>query len=92
MAQQSLRQRHDDVDVADREKSRFAMDHTLVPVLIDLIGQDDEVALLEAQLARVLRLEVIQRPAARLVQGSLGICRGTVTAHWRKFPESVVTP
>lgn len=44
------------------------MDHALVPVLVDLVGQRDDVAFFEAQLALVLRLEVVQRLAAGLVQ------------------------
>lgn len=45
------------------------MDHAFVPVVIDLIGQGDDVALLKAQLALVLWLKVIQCPTAWLVQG-----------------------
>lgn len=48
------------------------MDHPLVPVLVDLVGQGDDVALLEAQLAVVLGLEVIEGFAAGLVQGGCG--------------------
>ena len=44
----------------------MAVDGSLVPVVVDLIGQGDDVTLLEAQLALVLRLEVVDRPAARL--------------------------
>lgn len=45
------------------------MQHPLVPVLIDLVGERDEVALAEAQLTIILRLKIIQRLAAWLVQG-----------------------
>lgn len=48
------------------------MDHPLVPVLVDLVGQGDDVALLEAQLAVVLGLEVVEGFAAGLVQGGCG--------------------
>lgn len=45
------------------------MQHALIPVLVDLVGKRDEVTLTEAQLAVVLRLKVIKRLAAGLVQG-----------------------
>ena len=47
----------------------MAVDGSLVPVVVDLIGQGDDVPLLEAQLALVLRLKVVGRPAARLAHG-----------------------
>ena len=48
-----------DLDVVEREESRLPVQHPLVPVLVDLIGQGDNVALVEAQLALVLWIEVI---------------------------------
>lgn len=64
-----VRQRDEDLDVVEREESRLAVDHSFVPVLVDLIGQSDDVALVEAQLALVLRLKVVQGLAAGLLQG-----------------------
>lgn len=62
-------QRDEDLDVVEREESRLAVQHSLVPVLVDLIGQGDDIALVEAQLSLVLRLEVVQRLTARLLRG-----------------------
>ena len=69
---ESLRQGHKHLHVAEREEARLAVQHALVPVLIDLVGQRDDVTLTEAQLPVVLGLEVVQRLAARLVQGRWG--------------------
>lgn len=44
----SLRQGDDDVHVVDGEKAGLAADHALVPVFIYLVGEDDDVPLLEA--------------------------------------------
>lgn len=60
-------QRDQDIHVVDGEEARLAVDHALVPVLVDLIGQSDDVALLEAQLALVLWLEVVECSTAGLV-------------------------
>lgn len=65
----SLRQGHQHLHVAEGEEARLAMEHAFVPVLIDLVGQRDDVTLMEAQLSVILRLKVIQCLAARLVQG-----------------------
>lgn len=68
-----MRQWHQDIHVVDWEEARLAVDHAFVPVVVNLIGQGDDVALLEAQLALVLGLKVIQCPTAWLVQrGWLG--------------------
>lgn len=64
-----VRQGHQDVHVVDREEARVAVQHPLVPVIVDLVGQGDDVALLEAQLAFVLRVKVVEGAAARLVHG-----------------------
>lgn len=42
------------------------MQHALIPVLVDLIGQGDDVALLEAQLSLVLWVKVKQGLTGRL--------------------------
>lgn len=63
----TLGQGHQDIHVVDGEESRAAVDHALVPVVVDLVGESDDVPLLEAQLALVLGVEVIQRPAGWLV-------------------------
>lgn len=62
-------QRNENFDVVEREESRLAIQHALVPVLVDLIGQGDDIALAEAQLSLVLRLKVVQRLTARLLRG-----------------------
>lgn len=68
----SLRQGHQHLHVAEGEEARLAMEHALVPVLVDLVGQRDDVALMEAQLPIVLGLKVIECLAAWLVQGRWG--------------------
>lgn len=45
------------------------MEHALVPVLVNLVGQCDDVTLVEAQLPVILGLKVVQGFAAWLVQG-----------------------
>ena len=65
-------ERHQDIDVVDGEEARLAVDHALVPVVVNLIGQGDDVALLEAQLALVLWFKVVERSATRLVHGGCG--------------------
>lgn len=64
----SLRQRDDDLHIVDGEEAGLAVDHALVPVLVDPVGEDDDVALLETQLALILRLKVIEGATAWLVQ------------------------
>lgn len=63
----SLGQRHKDINVADGEEAGLAADHALIPVLIDLVGEDDEVTFLETQFALVLWLEVVESTTAGLV-------------------------
>lgn len=48
-----------DLDVVEREEARLAVQHALVPVLVNLIGQGDDVALVETQLSLVLWLKVV---------------------------------
>lgn len=64
-----MRERDEDLDIVEGEESRLAVDHSFVPVLVDLVGQSDDVALVEAQLSLVLRLKVVQGLAAGLLQG-----------------------
>lgn len=69
--QQSLmRQRNQDIHVVDREESRLAVDHALVPIIINPIGQGYDITLFEGQLSLILGLEVIERATARLIQRS----------------------
>lgn len=65
-----MRERHQDIHVVDGEEARLAVDHALVPVVVDLIGQGDDVALFEAELTLVLWLKVVQCSATGLVHGS----------------------
>lgn len=58
-------QGHDHLDVVDGEHARAAVHAALVPVVVDAAHERDEVPLVEAQLALVLGVEVVQRPAAR---------------------------
>lgn len=43
-----VRQWHQDVHIVDGEEARVAVQHPLVPVVIDLVGQGDDIAFLEA--------------------------------------------
>lgn len=43
-----MRQWHQDIHIVDGEEAGVAVQHSLVPVVIDLIGQGDDVAFLEA--------------------------------------------
>lgn len=63
----SAGQGHHHLHVVAGEEALLATERSLVPVFIDLVGQCDYVALVEAQLALVLRLKVVQSLAARLV-------------------------
>lgn len=64
----SLRQRDEDLHVADGEEAGLAVHHALVPVLVEAVGEDDDIPLLKSQLAFALRLKVVQGATARLVQ------------------------
>jgi len=61
-------QRNDHLHVVEREESGLATQHAFIPVFINLIGQIDDVTLMEAQLAFVLRIKVIERFTARLLR------------------------
>lgn len=58
-----------DVHVVDGKEAGVSMQHPLVPVFIDLVGEGDDVAFLEAQLAFIFRVKIIQSPTAGLVHG-----------------------
>lgn len=60
---------NEDLDIIKREEPWLAVQHSLVPVLVDLIGQGDDIALVEAQLSLVFWLKIIQCLTARLLQG-----------------------
>lgn len=64
-----MRERHQNINIVDGEEARLAVDHALVPVVVDLIGQGDDIALFEAQLAFVLWFEVVECSATGLVHG-----------------------
>lgn len=64
-----MREGHQDIHVVDGKEARLAVDHPFVPVVVDLVGEGDDVALFEAQFAVVLGFEVIERSAAGLVHG-----------------------
>lgn len=49
------------------KQTHLAMHGALVPVLVDALNEVDDVTLLEAQLALVLGVEVVERLAARLL-------------------------
>ena len=41
-------QRHQDIHVVDGEEARVALQHALVPVVVNLVGKGDDVPFLEA--------------------------------------------
>lgn len=43
-----MRQWHQDIHVVDGEEAGVAVQHPLIPVFIDLVGQGDDIAFLEA--------------------------------------------
>lgn len=63
-------QRHQRIHVVDGEESGVPVQHPLEPVVVDLVGQGDDVTLLEAQLAVVLGVEVVEGAAAGLIHRS----------------------
>lgn len=64
-----MRERHQDIHIVDGEEARLAVDHAFVPVVVDLIGEGDDVALFEAQLTVVLWFKVVECSTAGLVHG-----------------------
>lgn len=70
------RQGHQRVHVADGEQPWAAAQRALVPVGVDPIGEDDDVALAEVQLALPVRVEGVYRPATGLIQGKLTVSWG----------------
>lgn len=77
-------QRHQDVHVVDGEEAGVAVQHPLVPVVVYLVGQRDDIALLEAQLALVLGVEIVERAAAGLVHGRWMGDERRGKLHWRR--------
>ncbi len=51
----------------------MAAERALVPVGVDLIGEDDDVTLAEVQLALMVRMEGVHRPATGLIQDQLTV-------------------
>ncbi len=60
-------QRHHHLYVVTGEQTGLAVHGSLEPVLVYLIGQRDDVALVEAKLSVVLRFKVVQGLAAGLI-------------------------
>lgn len=77
-----MRERHQDIHVVDGKEARLAVDHTLVPVVVNLIGQGDDVALFEAQFPFVLWLKVVECSATGLVHGG---CGWAETKKWHSY-------
>lgn len=60
------------MNVVDGEESRLALEGSLKPVLVHFVFESDHVSLPEAELPRVLRLEVVERLAGGRVQRGRG--------------------
>lgn len=60
------------MNVVDGEESRLALEGSLKPVLVHFVFESDHVSLPEAELPRVLRLEVVERLGGGLVQRGRG--------------------
>lgn len=56
-----VRQCNNDLDIAGGEEACASIYRALEPVLVNACQQSDPIALFELQLARVLRVEVVQR-------------------------------
>lgn len=53
--------------IVDGEKARLAMKHPLIPVLVNLISECDDIALFKTQFPFIFRFKVIQSSAAGLI-------------------------
>lgn len=60
-------QRDEHLHIVEGEEPRLAIQHPFIPVLVDLIGQGDDVTFVEAQLALVLGVKVVQSLTAWLL-------------------------
>lgn len=60
-----LAYRHENLHVCHGKHARFAISRPLEPVVVDLLIQDNDVSLFEAQLAWVFGVEIVERLAAR---------------------------
>lgn len=89
-----LGQGYDNLHIVDWEEARVSVYHAFVPVVIYLVGEDDDVTLLKAQLAIVLWLKVIQGPGTRLVQHLrlVAVERGTLWPGQRNDGEGISFP
>lgn len=47
------------MNIVDWEKSRLSLEHPFIPVVIDLVGESDDVTFFEAQLSFIFRIKVI---------------------------------
>lgn len=61
-------QRNEDLNIIKREETWLTVQHSLIPVLVDLIGQGDDIALVEGQLALVFWLKIVECLTAWLLQ------------------------
>ncbi len=70
-------QGYKDADIGHREVACATVQHPLVPVAVNLALQQDDVALLEGQLGRVLGIKVVQGLAG-------GVRIAYRCGHWRR--------
>ena len=61
-----MRQGHNDAGIGDWEVAGAPVQHSLVPVAVNLALEEDDVTLLEGQLCRVLSVKVVQGLAGGL--------------------------
>lgn len=80
-------QGYDDARIRDGEVAGATVQHPLVPVAVDLALQEDDVALFEGQLGRVLGVKVVQGLAGGLrVAGGGGAGGGAGRGRCVWFP------
>lgn len=73
----SLWQGNDYIHIVYGEKAGISVDHALVPIFVYLVGEDDDITLLEAQLPLVLGLKVIEGATTWLVH-HIGLCKDEI--------------
>lgn len=62
-----MRQGNQNLHIVDGEEAWLAMKHPLIPVLINLVSECDDITLFKTQLPFILRFKVVQSSAAGLI-------------------------
>lgn len=78
-----LVQRLDHLDVGNRKQSSFSSNASGEPVVVHLLLQLDDVALLECELVLVLRIEIVESLTAGLARWLVGALVSLRTGDFR---------